>query len=99
MFGKIVLDVPGDLFEEALHDLVEEKGLTVDTELSADDLARTRRDVQGRSCATEAGVDFPDDPHRAARLRDRSRVQVVERPARARLPPDGEASPTISAPR
>ena len=27
MFGKIVLDVPGDLFEEALHDLVEEKGV------------------------------------------------------------------------
>ena len=28
MFGKIVLDVPGDLFEEALHDLVEAKQLT-----------------------------------------------------------------------
>ena len=39
MFGKIVLDVPGDLFEEALHDLVEAKGFAVDTELSADDLA------------------------------------------------------------
>ena len=39
MFGKIVLDVPGDLFEEALHDLVEEKGLSVETELTAADLA------------------------------------------------------------
>ena len=27
MFGKIVLDVPGDLFEEQLHDLVEEREL------------------------------------------------------------------------
>ena len=26
MFGKIVLDVPGDLFEEALHELVEIEG-------------------------------------------------------------------------
>ena len=31
MFGKIVLDVPGDLFEEKLHELVEEKGLSVST--------------------------------------------------------------------
>src|SRR5882757_4642022 len=28
MFGKIVLDVPGDLFEDALHDLLEARGLT-----------------------------------------------------------------------
>ena len=27
MFGKIVLDVPGDLFEDALHELVEQKGV------------------------------------------------------------------------
>src|SRR4029079_2141097 len=39
MFGTIVLDVPGDRFEEALHDLVEEKGFSVETELSASDLA------------------------------------------------------------
>src|SRR5260370_41307161 len=31
MFGKIVLDVPGDLFEEALHDLIEYKHLNLDT--------------------------------------------------------------------
>ena len=34
----VVLDVPGDLFEEALHALVESKGLDYDTELSAADL-------------------------------------------------------------
>src|SRR6476661_8291907 len=27
MFGKIVLDVPGEIFEEALHDLVESEGV------------------------------------------------------------------------
>ena len=51
MFGKIVLDVPGELFEEALHDLVRSEGVSVDTELSADDLARSGRDVQGDRAA------------------------------------------------
>jgi pyruvate,orthophosphate dikinase len=61
MFGKIVLDVPGDLFEEALHDLVEANGVAVDTELSAEDLAglvETFKQIVRR----EAGVDFPTDP-------------------------------------
>ncbi len=61
MFGKIVLDIPGDLFEEALHDLVESKGLSVDTELSAEDLAGLV-DTFKKIVRTEAGVDFPTDP-------------------------------------
>src|SRR3954451_24065911 len=61
MFGKIVLDVPGDLFEEALHELVEQKGLTVDTELSADDLAGLVETFK-KIVKSEAGVDFPTDP-------------------------------------
>src|SRR6201989_206123 len=39
MFGKIVLDVSGELFEDALHDLLDAKSLKVETELSPDDLA------------------------------------------------------------
>ena len=61
MFGKIVLDVPGDLFEEKLHELVEERGLAVDTELSADDLKLLVGTFKAIVRA-EAGVDFPDDP-------------------------------------
>jgi len=61
MFGKIVLDVPGDLFEEKLHDLVEERGFTVDTELSAADLTQLVGTFKAIVRA-EAGVDFPDDP-------------------------------------
>src|SRR5215471_14153505 len=61
MFGKIVLDIPGELFEEALHDLVEERGLSVDTELSADDLAGLVETFKGIVKA-EKGVDFPTDP-------------------------------------
>jgi len=61
MFGKIVLDVPGDLFEEKLHELVEAKGFTVDTELSAEDLKQLVGTFKAIVRA-EAGVDFPDDP-------------------------------------
>jgi pyruvate, orthophosphate dikinase len=61
MFGKIVLDVPGELFEEALHELMETKGVTFDTELSADDLATLVETFKG-IVKSEAGVDFPTDP-------------------------------------
>ena len=61
MFGKIVLDVPGELFEDELHDLVEAKGFTVDTELSARDLAGLVETFKG-IVQKHAGVEFPTDP-------------------------------------
>jgi pyruvate,orthophosphate dikinase len=61
MFGKIVLDVSGELFEEALHELMETRGVTFDTELSADDLAGLVETFKG-IVKREAGVDFPADP-------------------------------------
>jgi len=61
MFGKIVLDVSGELFEEALHDLVERKGVSVDTELTAQDLAGLVETFK-KIVKDEAGVEFPADP-------------------------------------
>src|SRR3954463_655466 len=61
MFGKIVLDVSGELFEEALHDLVERKGVSVDTELTAEDLAGLVETFK-KIVKDEAGVEFPSDP-------------------------------------
>ncbi len=61
MFGKIVLDVPGEDFEEALHDLMEDRNVAVDTALSAEDLkglVTTFKDIVAKT----AGVAFPDDP-------------------------------------
>ena len=66
MFGKIVLDVPGDHFEEALHELVEQRGVSVDTELTAEDLAGLVETFKG-IVKTEAGVDFPTDPQEQLR--------------------------------
>jgi pyruvate,orthophosphate dikinase len=61
MFAKIVLDVPGDLFEDALHDLLEARRVSVETELDRDALAGLVATFKG-IVATEAGVTFPDDP-------------------------------------
>jgi pyruvate, orthophosphate dikinase len=61
MFGKIVLDVPGDLFEEALHDLLEARKIIVDTDLDRDALVGLVATFKA-IVAKEAGVAFPDDP-------------------------------------
>jgi len=67
MFGKIVLDVPGDAFEEALAELMAERGVAVETALGAEDLKGlvvTFKEIVGRA----AGVVFPDDPSEQLRL-------------------------------
>jgi pyruvate,orthophosphate dikinase len=62
MFGKIVLGIPGDEFEEELHKAVEVKGVASETQLDPDDLAKlveTFKAVVKR----ESGIDFPQEPH------------------------------------
>ncbi|WP_427922618.1 pyruvate, phosphate dikinase [Streptomyces sp. cg40] len=61
MFGKTVLGVDGDLFEEALDKAKEAKKVTVDTELDAADLKKLVTRFK-RIVRTEAGRDFPQDP-------------------------------------
>ncbi|MCU1428076.1 MAG: pyruvate phosphate dikinase [Actinomycetia bacterium] len=61
MFGKIVLDVKGDLFEDALHEALDAKGLKVDTEFTAEDLAALV-DTFKAIVKREAGVEFPAEP-------------------------------------
>src|SRR4051812_33167444 len=61
MFGKIVLDIPGDHFEDALHDLLEEKKLANETELDRTALEGLVATFKG-IVRKVAGVDFPDDP-------------------------------------
>jgi pyruvate,orthophosphate dikinase len=61
MFGKIVLDIDGDKFEQALTDLREAQGVATDPELSAEAL----QELVGRFKAivlAETGSDFPQDP-------------------------------------
>ncbi|MFE1296987.1 MULTISPECIES: pyruvate, phosphate dikinase [unclassified Streptomyces] len=61
MFGKTVLGVDGELFEEALEKAKEAKKVTVDTELEAADLKKLVTTFK-KIVKKETGRDFPQDP-------------------------------------
>jgi pyruvate, orthophosphate dikinase len=61
MFGKIVLDVPGDRFEEIIEARKRGTGARLDTDLSATDLAEIATEFKGL-IQRERGVEFPADP-------------------------------------
>ncbi|MFD9287742.1 pyruvate, phosphate dikinase [Streptomyces sp. NPDC060030] len=61
MFGKTVLGVDGDLFEEALEAAKEAKGVTVDVDLDAADLKKLVEHFK-KIVVRDAGRDFPQDP-------------------------------------
>ncbi|MGW0299861.1 pyruvate, phosphate dikinase [Streptomyces anthocyanicus] len=61
MFGKTVLGVDGDLFEEALEAAKTAKKVAVDTELEAADLKKLVTKFK-KIVKAEAGRDFPQDP-------------------------------------
>jgi len=61
MFGKTVLGVEGDLFEDALEAAKQAKKVSVDTELEAADLKKLVTKFK-KIVKTEAGRDFPQDP-------------------------------------
>ncbi|MEV5610165.1 pyruvate, phosphate dikinase [Streptomyces sp. NPDC052225] len=61
MFGKTVLDVDGELFEEELEKAKRAKKVTVDTDLDAADLKKLVTRFK-KIVKTEAGRDFPQDP-------------------------------------
>ncbi|MFE7072311.1 pyruvate, phosphate dikinase [Streptomyces sp. NPDC057620] len=61
MFGKTVLGVEGELFEDALEAAKHTKKVTVDTDLEAADLKKLVTKFK-KIVKTEAGRDFPQDP-------------------------------------
>ncbi|WP_307030902.1 pyruvate, phosphate dikinase [Streptomyces canus] len=61
MFGKTVLGVDGELFEEALEAAKAAKKVHVDTDLEAADLKKLVTKFK-KIVKTEAGRDFPQDP-------------------------------------
>ncbi|HEY7133933.1 MAG TPA: pyruvate, phosphate dikinase [Acidimicrobiia bacterium] len=66
MFGRIVLDIPGDAFEDALTELRDSKGVASDTDLDADDLRGLVETFKG-IVNEKAGVEFPQDPREQLR--------------------------------
>ncbi|WP_245654236.1 pyruvate, phosphate dikinase [Streptomyces violens] len=61
MFGKTVLGVDGDLFEEALEEAKQAKGVKVDVELDAADMKKLVGQFK-EIVSKETGRDFPQDP-------------------------------------
>ncbi|WP_443040814.1 pyruvate, phosphate dikinase [Streptomyces sp. AHA2] len=61
MFGKTVLGVDGELFEDALEAAKAAKKVTDDTELEAADLKKLVTKFK-KIVKSEAGRDFPQDP-------------------------------------
>ncbi|MGC4928789.1 pyruvate, phosphate dikinase [Streptomyces sp. DT117] len=60
MFGKTVLGVDGDLFEEALEDAKTAKKVTVDTDLAAADLKKLVKQFK-KIVQDQAGREFPQN--------------------------------------
>ncbi|MEU4994858.1 pyruvate, phosphate dikinase [Streptomyces sp. NPDC021622] len=71
MFGKTVLDVDGELFEDALEAAKAAKKVTVDTDLEAADLKKLVTKFK-KIVKSEAGRDFPQDPREQMDLAIRS---------------------------
>jgi pyruvate,orthophosphate dikinase len=67
MFGKIVLDIPGERFEHEIERLKRRKGVTLDTDLSADDL-KILAETFKRIIKSERGIVFPEDPWEQLRM-------------------------------
>ncbi|HET9001433.1 MAG TPA: pyruvate, phosphate dikinase [bacterium] len=61
MFGKIVLGVPGEQFEEIIEARKRRSGARLDTDLSAGDLAGIAAEFKAL-IKRQKGVDFPTDP-------------------------------------
>lgn len=61
MFGKTVLDVDGELFEDALDEAKAAKKVTSDTDLDAADLKKLVEHFK-QIVKTATGRDFPQDP-------------------------------------
>ena len=67
MFGDVVMGVDHEHFEEAIHALKAERGVTDDVDLTGDDLrelVNRYKDIFRK----HAGIMFPDDPFEQLRL-------------------------------
>ena len=67
MFGKIVMDIPGDAFEDALDAAKQRAGAAQDTDLGADDLRALIEEFKA-VYQQHTGHDFPADPREQLRL-------------------------------
>ena len=61
MFGKTVMGIEGDLFEDAIDDAKDKKGVQNDIDLETKDLQKLVKEFK-KIIKKEAGEQFPQDP-------------------------------------
>ena len=87
MFGKTVLDLDGEHFEDAIDAAKAAKGVTNDVDLDVADLKGLVTTFKG-IVERDSGNPFPQDPRKQMEARRHRRLQLVElRPRRALPPP------------
>lgn len=67
MFGSIVMGIDRQKFESALEEIKKEKGVELDTDLTAEDLKRVVNRFK-EIYRKETGMDFPQDPYEQLRM-------------------------------
>ncbi len=67
LFGRIVMGVGADVFDGLLDGMKEERGVSLDTELTGDDL-KTLVDQFKEAVRDNTGKDFPDDPYEQLKM-------------------------------
>ncbi|MCL6554530.1 MAG: pyruvate, phosphate dikinase, partial [Firmicutes bacterium] len=67
MFGKIVLDIPGERFEHEIERAKARRRVRLDTDLDARDLEALAATFK-RIIKAERGVEFPEDPREQLRM-------------------------------
>jgi pyruvate,orthophosphate dikinase len=67
MFGSIVMGIDRQKFESVLEEIKKEKGVELDTDLSAEDLKQVVNKFK-EIYRKETGTDFPQDPYEQLRM-------------------------------
>ena len=83
MFGKVVLEVERHAFEHAIDEMKERVGVTLDPELTADDLKELVGEFK-EITRQAVGREFPTTPVEQLRGRHRGRLPLLEQPPRHR---------------
>src|SRR5256712_12354028 len=102
MFGKTVLGIDGEHFEEALEDAKKAKGTTNDLDLDAADL-RTLVEEYKKIVSSDAGREFPQEPREQVDLAVRAAFDSWNAPRailyrrQDRIPADLGTAVTVAA--
>jgi pyruvate, orthophosphate dikinase len=67
MFGSVVLGIPDEPFEDEIDELKKKKGITSDTDLTAEDWKQLTEKFK-EIVREHKGFDFPQDPYEQLRL-------------------------------